>query len=108
MKIISGYKEEWFGILPQLFMNILELMKVEGDFLEIEGYPGGGLDLIDYNLDDSITTDGWLVEFEKWIDSHYNLDSLSFGDDDGEGLQTWMFKFEVINGNIVFHDEVVG
>ena len=136
MNIIHSYRDEWFGILPQMVMNILSLLE-DGDVLEIEGYNGGDLDMIscpfptdthlghstlnrtykdDYGVVRNCNrplyisgyTDEWMDELEEWINQRWNLDSLNSGHEDENDLQTWMFIFTRDGDDIIFRDEVLG
>ena len=113
----------------EMMMNILSLLCVDGYELEMEGYPGGEVDVLStpfnrskylghmnfrskfYDMDcrRGLYVDyssEWVDEFTNWIEERYDLSSLREGDEDGSGSQTWVFRWECVDGKVEFRDEV--
>jgi len=130
MNIDHSYKESFFGTLPWMFMNILDLIP-DGGKLEITGYPGGGISIsewcfpIDRNLGHETLertfvdgkgethhchrdlyvngyTDEWMNQLEQWINERFNMDSL-----DEEEDQIRLFNFTKEGDTVTFYDQVV-
>ena len=129
MNIDHGYKKSFFGTLPWMFLNILDLIP-DGGKLEITGYPGGGISIsewcfpIDRNLGHMTMektydwkgetrhchrdlyvngyTDEWMNQLGQWINERFNLDSLNIEED-----QIWVYEFIREEDTIKFYDWVV-
>ncbi len=131
MNIDHTFNEEFWGVLPWMFMNILDLVP-EGGKLEISGYPGGGIDITEWTfpIDKKLGhvtsektytspmtgetrhchydryvrgyTDEWMDQLEQWINSHFDLGSLDIEQD-----QIWLFHFIREDNTIQFYDQVI-
>ena len=128
MNIEHGYTDSFFGTLPWMFLNILDLIP-DGGRLELTSYQDGYTELsewcfpVDRNLghvtmertyvDNQGETrhchrdlyvhgykDGWMNQVTQWITERFNLESL--GEDD-----MWLFHFERDGNTVTFYDQVV-
>ena len=129
MNVEHDYTNSFFGTLPWMVMNILDLIP-DGGKLEITGYPGGGISITEWcfpkdrNLGHMTMektyewkgetrhchgdlyvhgyTDGWMDQLEQWINERFNMDSLDIEED-----QIWLFNFTRDGNTVTFDDQTV-